>query len=106
MSGYAGLIAGRSPALDGDVGEAAQLACKVLDVNSRAAVHVGRVLASQQRDLVHAQQPSFSARSTKSDPCTSAAASGSRSAPPPTPFPTAPSPTPSPKPAASPSPRT
>src|SRR5260370_26757453 len=86
MSGHAGLIAGRSPALDGDVGEMAQLARKVLDVNSRAAVHVGRVLASQQRDLVHAQQPSFSARSTKSDACTSAAASGSRSAPPPSPF--------------------
>src|SRR5260370_5197808 len=86
MSGHAGLIAGRSPALDGDVGEMAQLARKVLDVNSRTAVNVRRVLAGQQCDPVHSQQPSFSARSTKSVACPSAAASGSRSAPPPSPF--------------------
>src|SRR5260370_12833400 len=86
MSNHARLITGRSPALDGYVGEVAQLACEVLDVNSRAAVHVRRVLAGQKCDLAHAQQPSFVARSRKSVACTSAAASGSRSAPPPGPF--------------------
>ena len=52
IGGHVGLLAGRSPAVNADVRQLADLARQVLDVRAGAPVDLGRVLARENRDLV------------------------------------------------------
>ena len=52
VGGHARFVPRRPPALDGKLGEHAQLARQVLNVGTGASVNLGRVFASQQCDFV------------------------------------------------------
>jgi len=45
------LLARRTPAFDRDLGQVAELSYKVFNGRARAAVHLGRVFAREDRDL-------------------------------------------------------
>jgi hypothetical protein len=55
MAGHARLGARRTPTVDRDVGQTAQLAREVLNVGASAPINLGWIFTSQERDLVRAR---------------------------------------------------
>ena len=52
MGGHARLVPWQTPTLDGNLSQMTQFAREIFDVNARAAINVGWVLASKQRNPV------------------------------------------------------